>query len=263
MLVPECNPYKEQYLRMRGVLSLSADKLIPISVRKEPLQPCTRFSLHYKLEELQKSYNMGRTLFFANTGVLNDELDNTNYRTLSKLFAHNLMQEEIQRIDAPTTETSTGVIGRMMDALNGLTDENGNPYKVGSISIVSRSTVLVGETGKSPTPITVKKRGSTRFDPYPWSDREKWSHIDLIPAIQNINNATSAESLFAEAWSSDLLRSIEESKIIEKALSSAKITEKFTGFDYSEKLKRVASLIQTADVRGVDRDAFYVNFAGW
>lgn len=261
MLVPECNPYKSQYKNLRQEIALSDDNLIPISVRQEPLQPCIKFSLHFKLEELQQSYNRGETLFFANTGVLNENLDRTNYKKLAKLFAHNLMQEEVQRIDVPTTESSTGVLGRMMDAMDGLTDKHGNPHKVGSISILDKSTALTGNM--SPTPIIVKKKGSTVFDPYPWSEREKWENIDLLTSIENLNNATTSESLFGEAWSSDLLRSIEESKIIEIALSNAKITEKFSNFDYSEKLKQVASLIQTADIRGVDRDAFYVEFGGW
>lgn len=190
--------------------------------------------------------------------------DKTNYKKIAKLFAHNLMQKEVQRIDAPTTATSTGVIGRMMDALHGLADEDGNHYKVGSIFVLDRSTALIGEVGKSPVPITVKKKGSTVFDPYPWSDRKKWKDVDLMSSVRSLNNATTFDSsLFGESWSSDLLRAIEESKIIETALSNSKITERFSNYDYSEKLKQVASLIQTADIRGVNRDAFYVEFGGW
>jgi len=264
MLVPGCSDLKSQYRSLRQQVALSDDQLIQINVRKDPIQPCMRFFLHFKLEEIKQSFNQRKTIFFANTGILNEKTDKTNYKKLAKLFAHNLMQKEVQRIDDPTTATSTGVLGRMMDALHGMTDNDGNPYKVGSIFVLDRSTALVGEVGKSPVPITVKKKGSTVFDPYPWSDRDKWKNVDLMSSIRSLNNATAfGSSLFSEAWSSDLLRSIEESKIIETALSNAKITEKFSVYDYSEKLKQVASLIQTADIRGVDRDAFYVEFGGW
>ena len=46
-------------------------------------------------------------------------------------------------------------------------------------------------------------------------------------------------------------------------MSQAKITKTFAEDDVSQKLLQVSKLIDTAGIRGVDRDFFFVQLGGW
>lgn len=174
------------------------------------------------------------------------------------------MQEETQRVDPFKYSPGTGVFGRMNDVLSGLTGKLNNLYQVGSISIDTQSIALVGKPKKSVDPVIVSSSGAKKFDPYPWSNRSKWSTTNLQPAINKLNNATSIQSsLFGETWSSLFLRSIDESDLLVQALSSAVITKTFSSHEYSQKLLQVAKLINSTLIRRVDRDVFNVNMGGW
>lgn len=64
-------PVDEQYLLYRGMMAFEASKgefdvKIPASE-----QPCSQFALHDELVFLQELYNDGNVIFFANTGVVN------------------------------------------------------------------------------------------------------------------------------------------------------------------------------------------------
>merc|ERR1712223_395596 len=73
----------------------------------------------------------------------------------------------------------------------------------------------------------------------------------------------SESSLYGEAWSSSLLKVIDDNKFLEYAMSQAKISKTFAEDDMSQKLLQVSKLIDTAGIRGVGRDFFFVQFGGW
>jgi hypothetical protein len=67
----ETLPVDQQYLFYRDVVAFDASKGefdVTISATE---QPCTQFALHDELKFLQKLYNEGDAIFFANTGVVN------------------------------------------------------------------------------------------------------------------------------------------------------------------------------------------------
>ena len=111
MLVPQCEPLKQQYKDRRLQHALSSGQLLPI-VENSGTQPCSNFAIHHKLSSLRDSYNDGKTLFVANMGVLNTAVNNENYSVLTKtlLFGHNTMQEESQRNDPYKKATATGMV---------------------------------------------------------------------------------------------------------------------------------------------------------
>jgi len=190
-------------------------------------------------------------------------VDKTNCKTDSalKLFAHDHMQKNVQRLDPSATAAGTGILGRITAALSETKGTLGNNFQIGSTSMQESSTALQG--GKPPS--TIGKKGIQSFDPCPWNKRKSWKNFYLMPAIEEINNATSSSesSLYGEAWSSNLLKVIEDNKFLEYAMSQAKITKTFAEDDMSQKLLQVSKLIDTAGIRGVDRDFFFVQFGGW
>jgi len=265
MLIPSCEPLKTAYKTKRGILALEDNELSEnINIPPKNNQPCSKFALHHKLPILNKKFKEKELLFFANIGAM-DRLgvDKTNYKTDStlKLFAHDHMQKNVQRLDPSATAAGTGILGRITAALSETKGTLGNNFQIGSISIQESSTALQG--GKPPS--TIGKKGIQSFDPYPWNKRKSWKNFDLMPAIEEINNATSSSesSLYGEAWSSNLLKVIEDNKFLEYAMSQAKITKTFAEDDMSQKLLQVSKLIDTAGIRGVDRDFFFVQFGGW
>ena len=64
-------------------------------------QPCSQFALHSRLPILRELFNAGDLSFFMNAGVLNQPvtIDNFEALTVTQLFAHTAMQQEIQQID--------------------------------------------------------------------------------------------------------------------------------------------------------------------
>jgi len=265
MLVPSCEPLKTAYKTKRGILALDDNELSEnINIPTDNNQPCSKFALHHKLPILNKMFKDDKLIFFANIGAM-DKLgvDKTNYKKGSalKLFAHDHMQKNVQRLDPSTAAAGTGILGRITAALSETKGTLGNHFQIGAISIQESSTALQG--GKPPS--TIGKKGIQSFDPYPWKRRKSWKNVDLMPAIEQINNATSASesSLYGEVWSSSLLKVIADNEFLEYAMSRAKITKTFAEDDMSQKLLQVSKLIDTAGIRGVDRDFFYVEFGGW
>jgi len=213
-------------------------------------------------------YNKEKALFFANTGALDQKWNSTNFKKSTlKLFAHNTMQNSVQKLDHFLKTSGTGVLGRMATGLSKSTGTLGKPYKIGSTSIHGFSSALKIESKGAGTPsqIVVGRDGARTFDPYPWKARKNWRHIDLKKAIDDLNNATSlSSSIFGETWSSNFLKVVEDFKFLNAALSQASITEDFDSESkMSKELLQVAKLIQTHGIRGVDRDLFFVEFGGW
>jgi len=109
----------------------------------------------------------------------------------------------------------------------------------------------------------VGSKGVETFDPYPWSERRNFRHVDLDPTIYELNSAASLESsLYGDSWSSNMIRAIDETKYLEEALSQAS-SKSFPETSLGDKLKQVSRLIETSNVRGADRDLLYVEFGGW
>ena len=100
VLVPKCEPLRSQYNAKRLAFALPNGQLKSVTLADDsPPQPCNEFGIHYQLTDLERSFNAGETLFFANAGVLNGPVDRKNYWAVTKtqLFAHNTMKAEAQR----------------------------------------------------------------------------------------------------------------------------------------------------------------------
>ncbi len=78
MLVPHTCGLYEEYVRVREEIALPKESLLEIDATSSD-QICESFGLHPRLDAVQRMYNDGDLLFFANTGVLTKETDKANW----------------------------------------------------------------------------------------------------------------------------------------------------------------------------------------
>ena len=230
---------------VRQQVAIPRNRLLPISASD---QVCSTFGLHPELSTIQNLYNEGDLLFFANTGVLSQPVNKDNYYILTntQLFAHNHMQREAKRIDPYEVASGTGILGRMADIL---TRQGRN---VGSFSVDRFSVALVGKPGVTKAPFIVDRNGVPQlyFD-------------DMSEELSKLHNVSHAESgIFADTWSSSLMKSLGVNKLLSAGLSNVTINVEFPETYLGYTLETVSKLIATKDLRGADLDTFYIEMGG-
>lgn len=249
---------------MRRGLAFSAaerSRIINVDANKGMAQPCSQFAIHDELKLLKDLYEEGKLLFFANTGLINTaEMDKFNYKdvTRSPLFAHNVMQEEVKSVDPYKEIPGTGVLGRLAEKLT----ERG--FKTNSIAIDNPSVAITPpRDGDSPASFVVSRLGASEF-------YERYEDPNRVAEIHDyvykLNNQTDIYSnFFGEAWSEQLMAGIPSAVEIKVALDQTTLGGQWPedGSDPDQKLAMIARLMQTKDIRGVDRDFFYTHFGGF
>ena len=238
----------QQYKNIRGTAAVTGSDL---TINADD-QVCEKFSIHPNLPIVQELYNEEDLLFFVNTGVLTFPTNKTNwFESATPLFAHNFMQQEVQRVDPLEEASGTGVIGRISDSL----ERNG--MSVGAFSLDTTSVALTGHPGESPSQQIISNNGINSFNPVP-------SIENMTSIISAINEATTADSgFFAETWSDELIRSLNHNNLMLEALDGVENFNEFPSSWLGRKLQTVAKVIATRESRGVDRDMFYLDIGGF
>ncbi len=253
MLVPHTCASKDmysEYTKVRGAIALSKSSLLPIDASSSN-QSCEKFGIINHLPTVQKLYNEGDLLWFANAGVLTQPVDKSNYRkTKTQLFAHNHMQREIQHVDPYEVDLDTGVMGRLSDAL--ISEEGMN---VNRFNIYDRAEGLEGRNGIDP--YIIDAGGIPAFN-------EDASSVDMLDLIKKLNAAADYDSgVFADLWSGAFLSSLNANQNLVGALDTIKLSSSYHDDKLGNAMKMISKLIATRDIRGVDRDIFYVSMSGW
>ncbi len=168
--------------------------------------------------------------------------------TRTSLFAHNTQQDEVNFVDIFDIQAGKGVLGRMIDVLvkKGM--------KSGSISASGIANALVSKL----SPIFVMDPNNyEKINPIPWAD-------DILGQIKLLNNANKiGSSYFGDTWSKLLTQSLGENKLLYDAITSTGLNTVFSDTWLSQELEVVAKMIKTKDVRGSERDMFYVDMGGF
>lgn len=185
------------------------------------------------------------------------------------------MQREAQRVDPLKQEDGTGmfalyshyscsliskltpsnlisgILGRIADELT----KKG--LNVGSFSIDTNAISLIGEPGTSPAPFILSRGGVTNFNSAPSSEA-------MNSLITSLNEATSTDSgAFGELWSSKLLKSISDNKLLYDTLSDKVTVTTFPESHLGRQLEMVAKMIDSRAERGSDADVFFLETGGW
>ncbi|KAL7482807.1 hypothetical protein ACHAW6_008462, partial [Cyclotella cf. meneghiniana] len=255
MLVPHtCTGTKDmyaEYAQVREEIAINKQDLRVLEGTTN--QICEKFGVHPKLKAVQVMYNDGDLLFFANTGVLTKETDKQNYwrDTVTQLFAHNWMQREAQRVDPLKQQDGTGILGRIANALTR------KGLNVGSFAIDANAISLMGFPGVSPSPFILSREGVSKFNNGASSDI-------MDAAIISLNGVTTHDSgVFADLWSSHLIKSLTDNKKLYDTLAVKKTNITFPMSYLGSQLEMVAKMIDSRAERGVDADVFFLQTGGW
>ena len=150
-----------QYQVYRDVMALSYPSEFSQSISTVGQgQPCDRFVVHPELTFLKQLYEDEDLVFFANTGVVNqNDMTRSNFqiKTRTQLFAHNAMQEETKKVDPYDIRTGTGVLGRAKDKLKL------NGHVVDGLNIDQASILLDGVPGASDASFVVPRGTVSTF----------------------------------------------------------------------------------------------------
>jgi uncharacterized protein (DUF1501 family) len=243
----------EQYNSERTSLAMTAEertRFIKVSD-----QPCSEFVIHQELEIVEKLYKSGDLSFFMNAGVINRPVNKNNYWQLTKtaLFGHNTMQEEAQKIDPFNGTPGTGILGRLCDLLNR------KGFSSQPVTVQDGTIATIGVPGKSVDPLIVPVYNTNIFNP-----KADYEDFDLRSHLSALNDATEMHSsLYGETWSQRLQKAVYDNESILNVLQKTKLVNSFVDTEYSSKLKAVATLIAAQELRGTDRDVFFLSLSGW
>lgn len=242
----------QEYSAVRGVLALDNSTLLQIDATESD-QVCNTFGLHPKLQTFQSLYSERDLLFIANMGVLQEYATKSDWKSKTQdtaLFAHNTQQNEVQRMDIFEDQAGRGVGGRMLDVLGT------NGYKVNAVSTKGATDALSADD--TPLIIVPSVDQYEKFDPMSSlgdiSDPDRY-----ISRVKDLNAPSKlGSSLFSETYSSILHQGINENQLLFDALQGATLGTSFPSSNIGNQLEAVATMMKTKDVRGVDRDVFYV-----
>jgi len=168
------------------------------------------------------------------------------------LFAHNIQTRVTQTVHAQES-AAKGVIGRIADSLTAA------GYSTGSFSVNTKSQVLEGEPGQSPTPDVVNIWGGTvTFD-------ETGLIPELSETIMDLVRNTS-RSFVAETWAGSMSYAVERAEVLSDALANHGSLQQPFAADESylgRQLELVANLISARTVLDPDRNMFFVEIGGF
>ena len=137
------------YTRTRGAAALDLNSLRTIGVHAGT-QPCDTMGIHRELSVLKQLYDDGDASFEANIGSLVEPVSRKQVidregRLPAGLFAHNLQTQGSKTLYPQETTGSTGILGRILRALDDQSAEKGEtPVKASAYSITRDKTIFRG-----------------------------------------------------------------------------------------------------------------------
>lgn len=221
-------------------------------------QDCDFYGLHQNLRALKDLYDSGDAIFLANTGHLARPVNKLNWlsETRGQLFSHFSMMKEAEYVDAFREKAGTGVLGRMLDRLQG------DGFAVGSVGINSAGAILDGDPSLARSSDVVSSGGISNL--YPQTASPGTHNRDaMMSHFLSLNGATESNSgMYGNHWSQKFIDSANKTgRLID--LMNFETETSFTGDSFSKQLKTVAKMIFKHEERGVDRDAFYIFLGGF
>lgn len=242
-----------QYEIARGSVALSKSTLLQIDTSNSE-QPCSTFGVHPQLPVLRDIYDDEELTFYANTGVLFEEVNQMNWetKTPTQLFAHNTQVIDSQQVDPYQEASGSGVLGRMADVLT----EKG--FKTGSYSVDGNSNILPGSPGLSQAPFSVQAWGIEEFN-------QRASTSDMEDHLRDLNNITKSTSgKFGKYWSELFDDGLNQYNLLKDTLEGAESNEEFPQDSYfAQQLRTVSLLMKERESLGNDRQFFFTALGGF
>jgi uncharacterized protein (DUF1501 family) len=235
------------YAAVRTDIALPKESLHTIDATGSN-QICETFGIHENLPILKTLYDDNDLMFVSNIGVLQEFATKANWREKhyeTALFAHNAQQSEIQRMDIYEQQTGRGVGGRMLDVLS----KSG--YKTNALSISGTPPIL--SSSMTPLLTVPSASGYEKVDVMSGSDTTYTSRMKQLNQASKVGS-----SLMSETYSSLLQQGLDENELLYDALQTTTVDTTFPTDSIGRQVQTAATLMKTRNVRGTDRDVFYV-----
>jgi uncharacterized protein (DUF1501 family)/uncharacterized protein (DUF1800 family) len=253
LVVPHSNcPAKDMYAEYASVRTDAALKKEEVIQITSPAgtQVCNTFGVHPAMPKLAQLYKDGDALFATNVGamvapVTKDQLNKGTARVPPSLYAHNIMQRNVQNVYAQYI-SADGVLGRICDSLQ----EVATPYAAAVFSLGGNVKMTQGSIPAdyiSPSTGVVRVRGLNKIG----------------NALGNITEFTS-NSVFAETYADTLFASVRKTETLGTLLAATQLSTNFTKSGLDQQMVQVAKLIKALpDATGVERAVFFTQTGGF
>lgn len=253
LLVPLDSASHAQYERIRPNLALARDALLPIKPSNTGGRP---FGLHPALGGLQRLFTQGQAAMLANVGPLlvpttKAALEARRIAVPDNLYSHSDQQAQWQS-GAVDGAARSGWGGRLMERLLA-SDARNRGY--GLLSMAGGNLWENGDV--SLQPYKVSPSGRFGFDFY-----EAGSTEPLSVAIAE-TLAEPRAHLLEQAWNDVVGRSIENQRVLTRALDGGTLATDFPGTGLGRQLQMVARLISARANLGLARQCFFCSIGGF
>lgn len=112
---------------------------------------------------------------------------------------------------------------------------------------------------KSTPLLAVNPYGYEKYDTRSWSKKP-----NIRPSAKTTNNAANVgSSMYADFWSDLIYQSVAENDLLSTKYTQTPLSRPFPSTKLGVQFASVSKLMKTKDVRGVDRDVFFIERPGW
>jgi len=253
MLVPYDSAAYTNYAALRAGLAIPHSKLLPIA----PKSGGANYGLHPALINTQTLFNQQKVALLANTGVLVQPVNRSQYQSGAvplpiNLYSHADQQSEWQTSMANASQRS-GWAGRLADKLATLNSPSNFPM----IMSVNGSTIF--SVGLNSYPLTMIPGSSTSFDGFGGDTPDQ----ARLAAMQKLLTFDSGMSLVKSSNNVSTETFAEMATLTAALGSGAPLLTPFPNTDIGQQMQQIAQIIQVRSALGMSRQIFFCSTGGF
>jgi len=265
----DCSFLYDEYFEARGKgagIGLTKDQILDIDASSAGISGCSTLGVNKLLPAYKDIFDEGKGVFFSNMGHLHKPVTKDNWlaETKTDLFSHHTMRHESHVVDAFREGVGPGVLGRMLDILEGY------GHAVGATSVNSRATIIDGSPTTGRLADIMPTDGMQRVHDRNFLKGEENRQLQVF--LEAIHAETDDNSgLFGNAWSQTFVNMWNKTDDLVGVLRSTDLATSFPTPGKTDiggiasNLKLVAQLINIRNERGngINRDVFYCEMGGY
>jgi len=255
VLIPFDTASYDDYARLRSVVAIPRNGLLPISPRT--YADGKSYALNPNLPGLKSLFDQGKLAFLGNVGTLLRPTSLADYRAgvalPYQLYSHLDQQVQWQSSLPDQASFKTGCGGRLAEVVNEL---NTNPTISMSLALDAENYCGVG---KEILPYRINSGGVEMLSSFNQSGL-RGSHYATIKQML----ANSPEHVMAAAFNDATSSAIGQSELLSAALQRApSLRTQFPSNYTAARLSMVARMIAIAPTLGLNRQIFFINVGGF
>ena len=262
-----CDLYDDYFAARGGEMGigLTPDEMNIIDGSSAGIPGCSKMGVHKKMSIYKDIFDEGSGIFIAGMGHLHKPVNKDNWitETQTDLFSHTSMKRESHRVDAFLEANGPGVLGRMLDILQG------SGYVVSATSMDRRAQMIDGNPSVGRFADVVSSSG-----PRTLYEREfmNWREgtDELRPYLEEVHSETVENAgMFGNMWSQTFLDVWNKAESLTVSLKETHLMTDFSSptdvGDINKSLRIVAEMIAGRNKRvdGLNRDVFYIQLRGF